>query len=139
MSAYKSTVPANDPLAAAGDRSLLLSLTSAWPGAAGRRISAAHLDAIDAGIKGFSNLIETPPSGLTVTLTSRSADLPLSFNNKTGRPVRVQIRFESDKLEFPSGAAGGGGCLRHRPGCGTLPPRTTIRFPVVTGPPGRSR
>jgi hypothetical protein len=135
MSAYKSTVPANDPLVTAGDRALLISLTSAWPGAVGRHLSAQRLDTIDAGIKGFSNLIETPPSGLTVTLTSRSADLPLSFNNKTGKEVRVQIRFESDKLEFPSGAVPAeAGCTQNSSGFAcTLPPRnTTIRFPVVT-------
>ncbi len=135
LGAYKSTVPANDPLATAGDRALLLSLTSAWPGAVGRHISAQRLDAIDAGIKAFSSLIETPPSGLTVTLTSRSADLPLSFNNKTGKDVRVQIRFESEKLEFPSGAVPAeAGCQQSAAGFAcTLPPRnTTIRFPVVT-------
>lgn len=135
MSAYKSTVPANDPLVTAGDRALLLSLTSAWRGAVGHRISAARLNTIDVGIKGFSNLIETPPSGLTVTLTSRTADLPLSFNNKTGKAVRVQIRFESDKLEFPSGAVPAeAGCAKTSTGFAcTLPPRnTTIRFPVVT-------
>lgn len=133
MSAYKSTVPASDPLVTAGDRALLLSLTSVWRGAVGRHISAERLDTIDAGIKGFSNLIQTPPSGLTVTLTSRSADLPLSFNNKTGKEVRVRIRFESDKLEFPSAPAEAG-CAPTSTGFAcTLPPRnTTIRFPVVT-------
>ncbi len=135
LSAYKSTVPANDPLAVSGDRSLLISLTSAWPGAAGRRASTARLDAIDAGIKGFSNLIETPPSGLTVTLTSRQAELPLSFNNQTGRPVRVQIRFESEKLEFPAGSTPDGAtCTQSGSGftCNLPPRNTTIRFPVET-------
>lgn len=135
LSAYKSTVPVNDPLVVLGDRGLLISLTSAWSGATGRRLSTERLDNIDAAIKGFSNLIETPPSGLTVTLTSRQADLPLSFNNKTGKEVRVQIRFESEKLEFPSGAVPSeAGCTKIAAGFAcTLPPRnTTIRFPVET-------
>ena len=28
------------------------------------------------------------------------ADLPLSFNNETGRRVVLRIKFDSDKLEF---------------------------------------
>jgi hypothetical protein len=137
LSAYKSTVPANDPLVIAGDRGLLISLTSAWPGALGRRLSAARLEAIDTAITGFSNLIETPPSGLTVTLTSRQADLPLSFNNRTGKPIRVQIRLESAKLRFPSGGAPEGAICSQASSAVTctldLPPRNkTVRFPVET-------
>jgi hypothetical protein len=43
------------------------------------------------------------PERQTVTLTSREADVPLSFRNEAGYPVRVRIRLESDKLEFPDG------------------------------------
>ena len=49
--------------------------------------------------------------------------------------MRVQIRFESEKLEFPSGAVPAeAGCRQSAAGFAcTLPPRnTTIRFPVVT-------
>lgn len=104
LNAFASTVGPTDPVIAAGHRGLLISLTSVWPGAVGRRQSAARLNGINGGISAFANLIETPPSGLTVTLTSRKADLPLSFNNETGRPVRLRIRFDSDKLEFAGGS-----------------------------------
>jgi Family of unknown function (DUF6049) len=104
LNAFASTVGTDDPAITAGHRDLLVSLTSIWPGAVGRHRSAARLDAINHGIESFANLIETPPSGLTVTLTSRQADLPLSFNNRTGQPVTIRVRLESDKLEFPDGS-----------------------------------
>jgi hypothetical protein len=103
LSAFSSTVGTDDPRILAGNRALLVSLTSVWPGAAGREQSAARLAGITRGIAEFAGLIQTPPSGLTVTLTSRQADLPLSFNNQTGQTVRLQIKFDSDKLEFPDG------------------------------------
>jgi hypothetical protein len=103
LDAFATTVGAGDPQVTVGHRGLLISLTSVWPGAVGRRQSAARLDAIDHGIATFASLIQTPPSGLTVTLTSRTANLPLSFNNQTGKPVRLLITFQSDKLVFPNG------------------------------------
>lgn len=39
----------------------------------------------------------------TVTLTARSADIPLSFENNTGRAVKVRIHLASSKLLFPDG------------------------------------
>ena len=104
LNAFATTVGADDPAIVSGHRGLLISLTSVWSGAVGRRQSAARLAAINHGIAVFANLIQTPPSGLTVTLTSRTANLPLSFNNQTGKPVWIRITFESDKLVFPKGA-----------------------------------
>ena len=107
----------------AGNRALLISLTSIWPGALGREQSRGRLDGVDAMIGRFTNQIQTPPSGVTVTLTSRKARLPLSFNNETDQTVRVRIKFDSDKLVF----AGGSEQIL------TLPPRnTTKRFEVET-------
>jgi Family of unknown function (DUF6049) len=123
LTSFATTVGVEDPAITAGDRSLLISLTSVYPGAAGRRQSAARLATVNHGITSFANLIETPPSGLTVTLTSRQADLPLSFNNDTGRTVSIRIKLVSDKLEFPDGAEQ---ILK-------LPPRNTTKsFRVVT-------
>jgi hypothetical protein len=104
LEAFTSTVGQDDPAIISGQRALLVSLTSIWPGAQGRRQSSARLDSINGGISAFANLIQTPPSGLTVTLTSRKADLPLSFNNETGRPVTIRIKFDSDRLVFTNGA-----------------------------------
>jgi hypothetical protein len=103
VTAFASSVPASDPSVAAAERSLLVSLTSTWPGAEGRARSSARLNAIDNRIRSFSNLIETPPSGLTVTATSRDWELPLTFNNRTGEQLQVRIRFEGDKLDFEDG------------------------------------
>jgi hypothetical protein len=38
------------------------------------------------------------PTGRTITLTAREGEIPISFRNETGHPVRVQVRLESDKL-----------------------------------------
>jgi hypothetical protein len=123
VTAFASTVPKDDPAVAAGERDLLISLTSIWPGTEGRARSDARLDAVNRGILAFSALIETPPNGLTVTATSRSWELPLSFNNRSGETLRVRIRFEGDKLEFRNG----------QEQLLTLPPRNkTFRFPVTT-------
>jgi hypothetical protein len=104
LNAFASTVGSDDPQIVAGHRALLTSLTSIWPGALGRQQSSARLNSINAQITAFANLIQTPPTGLTVTLTSRKADLPLSFNNETGRKVTLRIKFDSDKLVFTDGA-----------------------------------
>jgi hypothetical protein len=123
LDAFATTLPDGNPVVSLGEHNLMVSLTSAWPGAVGRQQSAARLDAVDRGIEAFSGLIQTPPSGLTVTLTSRSAEIPLSFNNRSNETVRVRIRFESDKLRFTHG----------NEQLLTLPPRNkTFRFPVET-------
>ncbi len=125
LNAFSSTVGPNDPAIVSGHRGLLISLTSVWPGAFGRTQSNARLNAINGGISAFANQIETPPSGLTVTLTSRKADLPLSFNNETGRTVVLRIKFDSDKLTF-TGPGGSEQILR------LAPQNNTKSFPVET-------
>ena len=123
LQAFASMTGREDPRVAAGERALLISLTSIWPGLRGRAESRGRLDGVNAMISKFTSLIETPPSGVTVTLTSRQADLPLSFNNETGQTIRVRIKFDSDKLIFEKGSQQ----------ILTLPPRnTTERFAVET-------
>lgn len=123
LDAFASIVGKDDARIAAGNRALLISLTSIWPGLRGREQSRGRLDGVNAMIAKFTSLIETPPNGVTVTLTSRKSELPLSFNNQTGQNVRVRIKFDSDKLVFTKGAQQ----------TFTLKPRNnTIRFPVET-------
>jgi hypothetical protein len=123
LDAFESIVGKEDERIAAGNRALLISLTSIWPGARGREESRGRLDGVDAMIGRFTSQIQTPPSGVTVTLTSRKARLPLSFNNETDQTVRVRIKFDSDKLVFADGSEQ---ILQ-------LPPRnTTKRFEVET-------
>jgi hypothetical protein len=71
-------------------------------------------------VRGYAIGIQAP-QGRTVTLTSRSAEIPVSLLNSTGRAVKVRVRLESQKLRFPEGAER----------VITLPPRnTTTRFSV---------
>jgi hypothetical protein len=44
------------------------------------------------------------PSTRSITLTARQADIPMTFQNRTGVPARVVVELESDKLDFPGGA-----------------------------------
>ncbi len=62
------------------------------------------------------------PQNRSITLTAREGEIPVTFQNHTGHPVKVVVRMESDKLTFPAG--------------GTLQIdltrlNTTHRFPVV--------
>ena len=43
------------------------------------------------------------PEGRSFTLTARTGEIPVTFKNNTGKPVRVVVRIESDKLDFPAG------------------------------------
>ncbi|MFI5046844.1 MAG: DUF6049 family protein [Acidimicrobiia bacterium] len=95
--------PAGDPRVSNGDRALLSALSSAWENPAGRRKAAALLDGIGASVDGFLAKIRVPEQS-TVTLTSSTAEIPITFSNDTGQPVRVRIRLESNRLLFPDGA-----------------------------------
>jgi hypothetical protein len=43
-------------------------------------------------------------TGRRVTVTARKADIPISFVNRTGKPVTVVVHLASEKLLFPDGA-----------------------------------
>jgi hypothetical protein len=63
------------------------------------------------------------PEGRSFTLTARTGEIPVTFQNNTGSPVRVVVRIESDKLDFPAGTVQSLELNRLN---------TTQRFPVVT-------
>ncbi|HZP29143.1 MAG TPA: DUF6049 family protein [Acidimicrobiia bacterium] len=103
LAAFQSLIGPNDPRIARGDRALLVSVTSAWKGASGRRRAVDELGVIDDTVNAFVADIHLPnPS--TITLTSRSGEVPLTFRNDTGRPVRIRVSLASDKLAFPQGS-----------------------------------
>ncbi len=103
-----------------GQNALLVSLTSAWQTPAGRRRAEAELATIDTSVDAIVSGVHAPQSR-TLTLTARSAEIPVSFQNDTGQDVHVRVSLESDKLYFPSGSTQ----------VLTLPPRnTTARFAV---------
>lgn len=79
----------------------------------------AGVDGIITSVLGAVRLPETP----AVTLTAQRGRVPITLVNDFGAPLRVEVRFSSDKLLFPDGAV-------HDL---ELPPRsTTERFTVET-------
>ena len=62
------------------------------------------------------------PEGRSITLTARTGEIPVTFQNNTGKPVRVVVKIESDKLDFPRGTTQTLELTRQN---------TTERFPVV--------
>ncbi len=59
--------------------------------AATRSIADEHITAI------------VPPPERSYTLTSREDEIPLQLRNDSTLPLRVVVRLDSDKLEFPEG------------------------------------
>ena len=62
------------------------------------------------------------PQNRSITLTARRGEIPVTFQNHTGHPVKVVVHMESDKLDFPGGA---------RLQIDLTRLNTTHRFPVV--------
>lgn len=62
------------------------------------------------------------PEGRSITLTARQGEIPVTFQNRTGKPVKVVVKVQSDKLDFPRGTAQSLELSRLN---------TTERFPVV--------
>ena len=98
LESFRSVVGADDRRIRRGARSLLLALTTSWSSDR----TAAELSVIDASASEFLGRITT--TARRVTLTSRRAEVPLSFRNETGRTVRVRISLAGSKLLFPEGA-----------------------------------
>jgi hypothetical protein len=62
----------------------------------------AYLDAVDAGVADELDAIDMPEVR-SITLTARRGQIPVTFQNRSGSPVRVVVSVQSDKLEFPDG------------------------------------
>ena len=62
------------------------------------------------------------PQNRSITLTARRGEIPVTFQNHTGHPVKVVVHMESDKLDFPGGS---------RLQIDLTRLNTTHRFPVV--------
>jgi hypothetical protein len=116
LSSFRSLVGADDPRVLAGEHAILIAPSSALDSEQATRA----LDSIDTSAHSFLNSVST--TGRTITLTSRTARIPISFRNDTGQTLRVKVHLASQKLTFPDGSEQ---LLK-------LPPRnTTIRFPVT--------
>ena len=86
------------PELAAVDRHLLRATAVGLSG----RGRQQELSRARAAVEDVAGAISTPES-VTITLTARRGTVPLTIRNDTGRPVDVQLRFRSSKLELPGG------------------------------------
>jgi hypothetical protein len=102
-SAFAATTRPGDPAVAAADRSLLAAVSSAWSVDDAPALVAGHLAVVDRSIGDLLARIDIPDPR-TITLTSRSGSIPLTFVNDTGYPVRLRAALSSDKLFFPEGS-----------------------------------
>jgi hypothetical protein len=137
LSAYREVVGPNDPVVVDGRAALLRTLST--------NISPDRAHAELAKIMGR---IQAYTAGVTaeqkrITLTSRRADVPLTFENnvKPARAIKVRVHLDSTKLTFPNGADQE---VTLRPGSNTIrfsvEARASGTFPMtitVTSPDGR--
>jgi hypothetical protein len=98
LSSFRSLVGDNDRRVIDGAHAILIAPSSALDSAT----ATAALAGIDRSARAFLSSIST--SARTITLTSRTARIPLSFVNGTGQKVRVKVHLASAKLTFPDGA-----------------------------------
>ena len=120
LSAFRAFVTAGDPGVAAAAHALVTSVSSAWtlPGAGTR--ATDELAVVDLTIADFLAGIQVP-NPATITLTSFTGDIPLTFRNDTGQTVNVLLQLNSPQLTFPDGASR----------LVALPPKsTTVRIAV---------
>jgi Family of unknown function (DUF6049) len=100
LSAYRDVVGNRDPIVVDGEEALLTSLsTSIAPERA-----HAEIARIDEAVHAFTSGVTADEK--RITLTSRRAEVPLTFENnlKPARDVTVLVHLESAKLLFPNGA-----------------------------------
>lgn len=120
LDSFRSLTGPADPIVVRSERAMLISESSTFTGPAGSLRATATLDTVRTGIDGFLARIRVPQPS-TITLTSRSGEIPLTFRNETGRPLDVTLELASAKLTFPEGQTR----ALH------LPTRsTTLRVPV---------
>jgi hypothetical protein len=63
----------------------------------------SYIDAVERAIDTDLRDIRMP-QGRSITLTARQAEIPVTFQNRTGVPAKVVVKVQSDKLAFPSGS-----------------------------------
>ncbi len=100
LAELRDVVGADDPSVRAAEQALAVALSNAITSDEAH----AELGKVDAAVHAYTSGITT--TSKRITLTSRHAKVPLSFENtkKPSRPVQVRIRLESQKLSFPNGA-----------------------------------
>lgn len=137
LTAYGSVVGSKDPVVVNGNAALRTVLsTTISP-------ERAHdtLSRIDTAVRAFTAGVRADEK--RITLTSRRAEVPLTFENdlKPARDVTVRVHLESTKMIFPKGADRE---IPLKPGSNTIrftvEARASGTFPMtitVTSPDGR--
>jgi hypothetical protein len=137
LAAFRDVVGAKDPAVIAGETSLVTALSTSITA------ERAHteLAQIEQAVQSFTAGVTADSK--RITLTSRQAAVPLSFENnlKPARNVTVNVHLESAKLLFPKGADQ---AVTLKPGSNTIrftvEARASGTFPMkisVTSPNGR--
>jgi hypothetical protein len=100
LSAYSDVVGSKDPVVVNGRAALLTALSTSISAERAHR----ELAKIDSAVRAFTSGVTADEK--RITLTSRRADVPLSFENnlKPARDVAIRVHLESPKLAFPKGA-----------------------------------
>jgi hypothetical protein len=141
--AYSDVVGPRDQVVVEGKAALLTVLSTSISTARAHR----ELSKIDNAVHAFTAGVTADEK--RITLTSRRADVPLSFNNnlKPARDVSIKVHLESLKLAFPKGAdlvtilKPGNNTVRftvEARASGTFPMKITVTSPngkLAFGPP----
>jgi hypothetical protein len=100
LSAFRDVVGARDPVVVQGEAALLTTLSTSIS----RERAHAELAKIDRAVHAFTAGVTADEK--RITLTSRRAEVPLTFENNLQPPrdVTVRVHLESTKLLFPKGA-----------------------------------
>lgn len=120
LTAFRSLAGLDNPIALAGDRSLLLSESATFTGPEGQLRAEETLGSIAFTVEVFLAEVHVPRQS-TITLTSRSGEIPLTFRNDTGQRIEVVVELASPKLAFPQGSSRL---------VALAPKSTTVRFAV---------
>ena len=130
LTSVRNLVGVADPRSLAGGRALASSVTSMWQNPVGRRKASALVAGISTSVQAYLQQIEIAPQS-TVTLTSSTADIPITMKNNGDSDITVRVTLESDRLLFPEGS--------QREVVLEAGKNTTVRIPVETRSAGTSR
>ncbi len=102
LDSFRLLAGPTDPQVVRSERDMLVSESSTFVGPVGSARALATVNRVRTGIDDFLDRIRVPQPS-TITLTSRSGEIPLTFRNETGRPLDVTLQLTSAKLRFPEG------------------------------------
>jgi hypothetical protein len=89
----------DDPTAASTLDHMLLMVTGVDTPDRQRR---PYLDSVDASLGQIAGAV-TLPDAFRITLTTRTATVPIKLTNHTEENITVRVELDSDQLEFPDG------------------------------------